>query len=460
MSRDVQLCRTKWESRCRSDMSFQELEREYYLPTSVKSPEISILQTPKRVDMMPGLGRESRLNEETGFVLWLEVKRFYNDLNFALYSGKSLVEALNSAAKELEVNIRDYDVEFIKSKTVIPHLNRFAIVGGVQRMVGNNGRPVVDAISSQERNGSVLEAAKIVESFLLSAEPNSCTVTMSPSGWSGYELRHKNAQVIVSWKDQGEVLRGLTLVSDLSEKQARQVMIDLGVSETVLTGENEQERLVNIVRNPALLRSDTNPFEYVLDKILAVRGREDIKLLQKDGSLEQRSVEQTREDIRRLDKLLIFDQEEESCIRGLLEFIRGRVFQIGDKNTQEAVVKEIEKTVLNLAREHLRKNNTNWRDQHDYGVKAAQDYFNQDSDDFRPEMAFLKSRGGCPTGTAVILGGVSLETEAAAAMPDTIATSTLKDKDFCIKCGACGKYIWSVVRRGQKCPKCPAIRQC
>ncbi|OGE18669.1 hypothetical protein A3J19_03795 [Candidatus Daviesbacteria bacterium RIFCSPLOWO2_02_FULL_41_8] len=431
-------------------MSFQELEREY-LPTSVKSPEISILQTPKRVDMMPGLGRESRSNEETGFVLWLEVKRFYNDLNFALYSGQSLVEALNFAAKELEVNIRDYNVEFIKSKTVIPHLNRFGVAGGVQRIVGNNGRPVVDAISSQERNGSVLEAAKIVESFLLSAEPNSYAVTMSPSGWSGYELRHKNAQVMVSWKDQGEILRGLTLVADLSEAQARQVMIGLGIPEAVLTGENEQERLANIVRNPALLKSDTNPFEYVLDKILAIRGREDIKLLQKDGSLEQRSVEQIRADIKRLDELLIFDQEEESCIGELLEFIRGKVYQIGDENTQKAVVKEIEETVLKLAGEHLRKNYTSWKDM------STQTYLNRDNDDFRSEIAFLKSRGGCPTGA---LGGVSLGTESAAVMPSAITTTALKDKDFCIKCGACGEYIWSVVRRGQKCPKCPAIRQC
>ncbi len=35
-----------------------------------------------------------------------------------------------------------------------------------------------------------------------------------------------------------------------------------------------------------------------------------------------------------------------------------------------------------------------------------------------------------------------------------------KDKDYCIRCGACGEEIRCVVRRGQKCPKCPAIREC
>lgn len=35
-----------------------------------------------------------------------------------------------------------------------------------------------------------------------------------------------------------------------------------------------------------------------------------------------------------------------------------------------------------------------------------------------------------------------------------------KDKDYCINCGACGALIKCVVRRGQKCPVCPAIRKC
>jgi len=35
-----------------------------------------------------------------------------------------------------------------------------------------------------------------------------------------------------------------------------------------------------------------------------------------------------------------------------------------------------------------------------------------------------------------------------------------KDKDYCINCGACGALIKRVVRRGGKCPVCPAIRKC
>src|SRR3990167_6227072 len=115
-------------------MPVQELERDY-LPTPVQSAEITTLQTPKRVDMVPGLGRDSVLTEETGFPLWLEMNRFFGDLNFALSSGRNLVEALRCAVDELEVNIRTYTVEFIKSKTVLPHKNRFDVVDGVPRMV-------------------------------------------------------------------------------------------------------------------------------------------------------------------------------------------------------------------------------------------------------------------------------------------------------------------------------------
>lgn len=444
--------RPHFRSRCRSNMPIQELERDY--PTSTQSAEITTFKSPKRVEMIPGLGREAKLNEETGFVLWLEVNRFFDDLNFALVSGKNLAEALNFATDELEVNIRTYTVEFIKSKTVLPHKNRFDIVDGVDRMVGNNGRPVVDAVSPQERKGSVLQASGMIESSLLSAAANSFAVMMSPDGWSGYVDRygqgynHLNAETMIFWKDQNGILKGLTLVTDLNQAQSAAVMRSLGIAEQVLGGSSEEDRLANIVKNPALLRSDSNPFEYVLDKILAVRGRADIRLLQKDGSVEVRSIEQMQEDINRLDELLLFDQKEEEYIVNLREFIMGRIYQLGERNAQERIVEEIERTVLSLAGEYLRKNVTTW---------TIQNSFPQDLDNFGLEIAFLQSRGGCPTGGS----GISLRTELGGAkMPSTVTITDLKDKDFCIRCGACGEYIWCVVRRGQKCPKCPAVRQC
>lgn len=362
------------------------------------------------VEPFPGLGRDSVLTEETGFVLRLEMKRFFGDLNFALSSGRKLAEALKFAVDELEVNIRTYNLEFIKSKTVLPHQNRFDVVDGVLRMVGNNGRPLLDAISSKERRGLVLQASRTIESYLLAAPPNSFAVMMSPDGWSGYADRngqghnHLNCETLIFWKNQQGILRGLTLVTDLKQDQTVKVMSSLGVSEQVLGG-SEEDRLANIVKNPALLsfpRSDITPFEYVLDKILAVRGRGQIRLLQKDGAVEIRSVEQTRADIKRFDELLLFDQKEEELIASLREFILGRIYQLGEKDIQDRIVREIERTVLSLAGEHLRKNPTVWKVQHS---------FPQGLDNFGPEIAFLQSRAGCPTGGSSVartLGGSSL----------------------------------------------------
>lgn len=418
-------------------MPIQELERDH--PSPIQLAEIPTLQTPKRVDMIPGLGRESNLNEETGFVLWLEVKRFFDDLNFALVSGKNLVEALNFATNELEVNIRTYTIEFIKSKTVIPHKNRLDMVDGVQRMVGNNGRPVVDAVSPQERRGSVLQASRMIESFLLAAAPNSFAVMMSPAGWSGYVDRygqgqnHLSAETMIFWKDQNGILQGLTLVTDLDQVQSVAVMRSLGVSEQVLGGDSEEDRSVNIVRNPALLRPDTNPFEGVLDKIVAVRGKGDVRLLQKDGSVEIRSIKQTMENIRRFDELLLFDQKEEEYIFNLREFIMGRIYQLDAESTQLRIAKEIENTVLRLAREHLRKNNTSWKGrQHDYGARVIQDSPTQHNDNFRSEIAFLQSRGGCPAGGSSIirsLGGISLGSSVGS------GSSAERGSGMCAECG-------------------------
>lgn len=436
-------------------MPVQELERAY-LSTSTRSAEIltsqpliePFINTPGRIDMMPGLGRDSVLTEETGFVLRLEMKRFFNDLNFALSSGRNLAEALRCAADELEVNIRTYTVEFIESKTVLPHKNRFDLVDGVPRMVGNNGRPLLDAISSQERRGSVLQASGAIESFLVTADPNSIAVMMSPDGWSGYADKndqghnHLNAETMIFWKDQQGVLRGLTLVTDLKQDQTAAVMRSLGVSEQALGGSSEEDRLANIVKNPALLsfpRSDITPFEYVLDKILAVRGRGQIRLLQKDGSVEIRSVEQTMADIRKFDELLLFDQKEEELIFNLKEFILGRIYQLGERNAQERIAKEIERTVLSLAGEHLRKNVTSWKGSSDvYRVSVIQNPFPRDLDNFGPEIAFLQSRAGCPTGGSSgvrILSGLSLGQNIGGAVYSGASGETGKKGKNCINCG-------------------------
>jgi len=368
--------------------------------------------------MVAGLGRDSVLTEATGFPLWLEMTRFFADINCALCSGGDLVEAVESAADELEVNIRTYNLEFIKSKTVIPHKNRLDTVYSFPRMIGNNGRPLLDAISPHERRGAVRVASAVIESFLLGTDTDSFAVMMSPSGWSGYvdengqDINYLNTETMIFWKNHSGILTGLTLVTDLTLGQAEAVMNSLGV-DLILTETDEKERLVAIVSNPALLsfpRSHINPFEYVLDKILAQRGTEAIKLLHKDGSCEERSVEQTREDIRRFDELLLFDQKEEELIFNLREFIRENIYRIDEGRVQEALAKEIERTVLSLVGEYLKKNTTTWEGFPDwYTDRMMRCLFLQNPENFWREIAFLKSRAGCSTGisSAAIMPAVS-----------------------------------------------------
>lgn len=68
--------------------------------------------------------------------------------------------------------------------------------------------------------------------------------------------------------------------------------------------------------------------------------------------------------------------------------------------------------------------------------------------------------GGCGDSAGYSLGGVAGRiTEGINGVIGAIS-GLFKDKDYCINCGACGALIKCVVRKGQKCPKCPAIREC
>lgn len=66
--------------------------------------------------------------------------------------------------------------------------------------------------------------------------------------------------------------------------------------------------------------------------------------------------------------------------------------------------------------------------------------------------------GSCPVLFSTGAGKTAFQTFSESAV--TFTGSTSKDPDFCIHCGACGEKINCVVRRGEKCPKCPAIRKC
>ncbi len=360
--------------------------------------------------------------KEAGYDVAMEMGRLFRDINKMLVQGKTLSEAINIAAGELEVNIRTYDLEIIKQRPVLPHLNRFGEKDGKLRLVGNNGEPVVNAITAQERNGAVLEASRSIENFMLTAENNSFAVLMNPAGWNGFVGKdgqdvepHLNAETMIFWKGKKGDLKGLTLVTDLKEDQARKTTISLGVSEKSLEGETEQERLVNLVKNPALLslpEAYINPFEYVLEKMLAQRGTGDFRLRMRDGSIEIRSINGARTDIKQFEELLLFSMEEENLVIEPGRFISAEAQRLGEKSIQQEIINKIEKAILMLTRKHLKDIGVYRVETVSLNVVSADRrgvIHTDNRDDFAPEIMFLKSRAGCPASMITrTLGGSSL----------------------------------------------------
>ncbi len=435
-----------------------------------RPPErITPIQKPQEIQIIYGLGEHSRL-EGTGFHLGLEIKRLFNNYNQNLHEGKIKEEAWALSVGELEVNLRTFVVEFVHTKTVLPHVNRIKEVNKINRMVGNNGMPVVDSITEQERIGGVKEASVRVDEFISAKIPNRVAVINSPIGESGFtkksgsRITYKDNQSMVFWTDDMGGLHGLTIVTDLNEDQSRQLSIELGVGPELLTGQTQLEKVSNIVRNPALLsyaESLKNPAEYVLDKIIAIRGNSDFKLVQEDGSIEYRSIKQTRKDIKRVNQLLNFDQQIEDYIAELKNSLMRKINYLNDPNIQIEIARQMEEVVLNIAVDHLQKTPNKY-----YVLSTTNNFIpalTLDQDKFKVAAAFLRTRAGCSSGGSVLraLKGLSLDSEVMnAQMPASVSMEDLIDPDFCIRCGACGKFIWKKVGKGESCPKCDLARQC
>lgn len=396
----------------------------------LRSRYINLPPEDRNISPLESLGPQgkvelAKVTDNTPIPKWdmvLEMNRLFNDINRFLAEGMVLSEAVGKSAQELEINIRAFALEIIKSRPVLPHLNKFGLKEGVLRILGNNGQPVADGISAQERRGAVLDVSILIDNILPYGPNNTFAVLMSPSGWNGFTLEdgrealpYLNTQTLIFWKDQMGQLKGLTLHNDLKEQQASRVMESLGVKQEI-EGQNERERLINIVRNPALLslpQAYQNPFEYVLDKILQVRGNSDIRLKQQDGSIEIRSVSQIRADIAKFDQLLQGSLKEEELITQLKDFILSQAEKIGEDLVQRQIVDKIRQTILSITRIYLQQTSQiSWyqpeiqaRLHHGWDEAAGL------RDDFSPEIAFLKTRAGCSVsggGSVRGLAGVSL----------------------------------------------------
>lgn len=424
-------------------MSVSRLERDY-LPHSVQSAEIQGLQTPEnsinRHSLVEFAGnvQTSRDLQKAGWDSEKEIKRFIGDINLGLINGLTLPRAVAFSTRILADHIRFYDAEFIKQEPVLPHRSYFGFWQGEKRWLGNNGRPVVDSVDGHERMGAVKRTAKKTEEDLLKAENNSFVVSMSAKGPSGYldengcDVPHLNTYILVDYKDENGNLKGITLVTDLTIDQAEKVMADLGAPANIFAKRGtEMQRVANILENPAmpsLPETYHNPFEFVFDRVLAVRGESDIRLRQKDGSIEVRPVAEIRQKIASFETLLDLNATKDRLIKEIQDLILANYQQVENPSFQQEIIDRAEETVLLFARYHRKHHQDNNKFvSHSVILPQHTDQYLRDDreivrssdrrnirEDFRQEIAFLQTRAGCPSsvksasGKVSVVGGVSV----------------------------------------------------
>lgn len=392
-------------------MLARNLEREH-LSTSNPGGEIRPLQELENtifynqpIELSRYLKTDTRLRK-IGFDTLAEMKRFVMDINVGVSLGKSLPKAVEDSLEVFESHIGAYNREFIEQNPLLPHLNRIGIWQGEERMLGNNGRPVLDAVSDEERMGSVWRVSQKIEQFILGAENNSVIVLMSSQGESGYldedgcDIPHLNSQTMVFWKNGKGQLKGVTLITDLTVDQAEKVMEILGAPANFLSKKGtEMQRVINILENPAMfsyVQSLKNPFEYVFDQILEVRGNNDIELKQKNGRPETRPVSKIKRDLAKFDTILSL-----SLIKSRFrQYVLENAENINDQTVQQMIVNLSEEAIVSLGMDYLKKHSQTIKfSQGSSNVSYMQNNYSALDYDRRFAIAvtFLESRAGCPS---------------------------------------------------------------
>ncbi|MBI2011475.1 hypothetical protein HYS91_01770 [Candidatus Daviesbacteria bacterium] len=364
----------------------------------------SLAQTPHY------LGENSIL-DGTGFDLYKEVQRFFLNLNQA-----------NNPTPELEANIRTYVVEYIFNGTVIPHLVDQDGEGNV--INSYDKQRIVNKITPSERRGVILRASEKIDEFfrnLRRTGRKGLAAVNSPEGWTGMRdsegdlIEYVNHQIPIFWTREDKRFRGLTLVTDLTPEQSKQLSINLGINEIKLSRQGE-DLICDIVENPATFsypRSRIKTPEDVFQEILRVRGSGDFAFKQQDGSIKYVPVKKMLEDIRRFDELLEFSEEIEVYIANLKQFILDNTIDFKNHFTQKRLVSEIERTILKITRvtlisstnviltrlggEGSTKLDSSPSAQNDKHALNDNDYF-PSPDNFKKEIAYLKMQAGCAGG--------------------------------------------------------------
>lgn len=338
--------------------------------------------------------------DRMGFIIQNQINSALGIYRNSIEAGLTHEQALNCSLAEIEMNIRGYTVEYSKQGLVFPHL--VALEEG--KLVNSyNHQSIIPHISSQERGGAVLFASMQMQEFLDETKEGTVVMT-SPMGGSGIrlangeELEYCVTQTFVYIKQKHGSLEGVTLVTDMTEAQNRELMLRLGIRSESLGGETERERVENIVRNPVLL----SPFlgrsispEDVLELILDIRGSSDIRLVNAKGEVEYRPMVEMRRDLAKRGELLKFNSDCEKFIDNFKRIYLKNGHRLNSGEAQYEIATELEEIIFLITREvnPLNQNNGRLKYQTDYSLSRESLY-----QEFSREIAILEKRVGCAGG--------------------------------------------------------------
>lgn len=324
---------------------------------------------------------------DAGFFTENELISFLESFNQELSEGKTPTEAVGAPLWGMVANIRSYLLEYAEQALVLPHLVKLSSRG---EMVNLNGAPI--QIDPTERQGAYLEAKWKVQQFMAKALDGSLAVMTSPPGITGKvdkegrPISFQNTQTIIFWKEQGK-LQGITLVTDMTKGQNRELLRELGAPTGFHT--DELSELSDIVRNPALLGPNRGQsLQGVINKILSIRGYSDIRIINNKGEVEFRPVSEIFRDLARREELLKFNEVAEKCIEQFENFVISNAGNLNNSFIRRRLSEEIEGTILRATRTILREKNGLASDYSELRFLSRGDYFGE-------ELQHLKSWAGC-----------------------------------------------------------------
>jgi len=120
----------------------------------------------------------------------------------------------DTAFSKIKMDLWGYYLEYIKQQGILPFTNR--IKDG--KLVGDfyGDKPIVDLTNSHERDGAVLQGMIDLEKKLLDANIGDVILRISPKGWTGIGYDYTETQMQILWKENKNIVRGLTVRTDLN----------------------------------------------------------------------------------------------------------------------------------------------------------------------------------------------------------------------------------------------------